>query len=368
MSEVIIADGRFKQVPDGKARKIVFDGHSVLDASELTVIPGFIDIHCHGAEGIDVNRTDAAGFLEIGRFLSRHGVTGWLPTLVPDSQSSYEKAVSAIDKAMDMQRDIPVAQILGVHYEGVFANEHMCGALHKEHFRAFSGPEQLDSLPLPKGGVRMMTFAPEIEGGIKLAQALADQGWIASIGHTKAEPHLLDAACDSGAKHVTHFFNAMTGIHHRDLGVAGWALLKTGITFDIIADGIHVHPKMLRLAVDSKTPSGVTLISDSIAPTGLGDGDFEVWGESISVSGDSTSNSRGCIAGSVITMFDAVRMMCSLGYSDSEVSQMASANPARLLGLEQERGTIDTGKRADFVLVDTDMTVTATYVGGEEVC
>ncbi len=174
----------------------------------------------------------------------------------------------------------------------------------------------------------------------------------------------LDLAKAAGARHMTHFFNAMTGLHHRDVGVVGWGLYNEDVTFDIIADGIHVRPEVLRIACQHKTPEKVTLISDSVSPAGLGDGDFEIWGEKVSVVGGRTKNERGSIAGSVITMLDAVRTMRSIGFSASEVSLMASRNPAKLLGIEGNYGTIDIGKRADLVVLDEQGNVVFSMVGG----
>ena len=156
----------------------------------------------------------------------------------------------------------------------------------------------------------------------------------------------------------------MTGIHHRDLGVAGWGLANTGVTFDIIADGVHVHPQMLSMACRAKSPDRVSLISDSVAPTGLGDGDYELWGEKISVKDGRTQNERGSIAGSVITIHDAVKRLLSLGFTESEVANMASLNPAKLLGLDAGRGSIEIGKRADIVAIDADGNIKMTIIGG----
>jgi N-acetylglucosamine-6-phosphate deacetylase len=166
---------------------------------------------------------------------------------------------------------------------------------------------------------------------------------------------------------MTHFFNAMTGVHHREVGVAGWGLANEGVTFDIIADGIHVHHDMLGVACRSKSPDKVSLISDSVAPTGLGDGEFQLWGETISVVNGRTRNERGSIAGSVIAMDDAVRTMLSIGFSESDTAKMASTNPAKLLGLDSERGSLDVGKRADFVALDANGKIVFTMIGGIKV-
>ncbi len=155
----------------------------------------------------------------------------------------------------------------------------------------------------------------------------------------------------------------MTGMHHRDVGVVGWALTRPDVTFDIIADGIHVHPTMLEFACRSKGTDNVSLISDSISAAGVGDGEFEIWGEKISVANGRTQNERGSIAGSVISMLDAVKRMLALGFSDIEVSRMASRNPAMLIG-SNDLGSIEIGKRADLVAIDDAGQVRLTFVGG----
>ena len=333
---------------------------------DLTLVPGFIDVHNHGAVGVDVNEANVDGLVAVAEFLARNGVTAWMPTLVPDSDENYARVIGEIDHLMEIQSAMPIAQVVGVHYEGVFANEKMCGALRPEYFKRFTGSEAA-SLPRLKRGVHMTTFAPEAEGGIELAAELTRLGWIASIGHSRADPETLDRAFEAGARHITHFFNAMTGIHHRDVGVAGWALTKDGVTIDIIADGIHVHPRMLAMACRAKTPEKTILISDSVAPTGRGDGEFELWGERITVENGRTSNERGSIAGSVITMREAVERMLSIGFTHTEVAQMASSNPARLLGIDSQRGSLDAGKRADIVGIDYAGEIRMVMVGGRMV-
>lgn len=360
-SSICIEDGRIIAKQDGSGPA----ADSMVEMDGIAIVPGFIDVHIHGAVGIDVNAADAGGLLQIAEFLARHGVTSWVPTLVPDSDENYVRVIAEIDRLMEIQTGRPVAQAVGVHYEGVFANEKMCGALRPQFFKKFTGGE-VSEIPRLKSGVHMTTFAPEVEGGVELAAKLTREGWIASIGHTQADVQTLDAAFANGARHVTHFFNAMTGIHHRDIGVAGWGISNSGVTFDIIADGVHVDPRMLAMACRSKTPDKVTLISDSVAPTGLGDGDFEIWGEQVSVRDGKTQNERGSIAGSVITMHDAFVRMLSLGFSIDQVSRMASANPAGLLGLA-DRGRLEPGKRADMIGMRADGSLEFVMIGGEVV-
>jgi N-acetylglucosamine-6-phosphate deacetylase len=163
---------------------------------------------------------------------------------------------------------------------------------------------------------------------------------------------------------MTHFMNAMPPLHHRAPGPIAWGLSHDEVTCDVIADGIHLDPFMLRLLLKVKSERGISLISDAISAAGRGDGDYQIWGETISVKDGRTSNAAGSIAGSVITMLDAVRLMHSLDVSYLQLAQMASSNPARLVGLDHECGSIEIGKRADLVAVDQDGNVKLTLVGG----
>lgn len=353
-------------IEDGKISDIFSDeikADEIIDLTGSKLFAGFIDIHNHGAVGVDVNSANADDLRKVGKFLAANGVTAWLPTLVPDSDENYRRSIDAVDEVIKAPES-ESAQILGVHYEGVFASEKMCGALRPQFFKTFKNRNEIAGLPKLETGIHFMTVAPEVENGVELIEELIAQNWIVSIGHSGADAAILDAAKKAGAKHVTHFFNAMTGIHHRDPGVAGWALTNEEVTFDIIADGIHVARGMLEFACRIKSPDKVSLISDSVSPAGLGDGEFEIWGEKISVVNGKTRNERGSIAGSVITMLDAVRMILSLGFSDAEASQMASANPAKLLGIERNYGTIEIGKRADLVALDEEGSVKLVLVGG----
>ena len=361
---ILIENERITQILSDDAADKIKD-EQVLDLQGTPLFAGFIDVHNHGAVGVDVNSANADDLFEAAKFLAKNGVTAWLPTLVPDADENYQKSIKAIDQLMKIQTGEPVAQALGVHYEGVFANEKMCGTLRPRFFKAFKNGDEIQQLPKLEQGIHLTTLAPEVENGIELVKELVRQNWIVSIGHTKANFQILDKAFLAGAKHLTHFFNAMTGLHHREIGVVGWGLMNENVTFDIIADGVHVAPEMVKLACRIKTPEKVLLISDSVAPTGLPDGDYQLWGEKVMVRNGKTNNERGSIAGSVITMLDTVKMMLSLGFSESEVSQMASANPTKLLGIEQTHGSIEVGKRADLVALDENGNVKLCLIGGK---
>ena len=371
---MLIEHGRIAHIAESSSDQSP-GADSIIDLSGTTLFPGFIDVHTHGAVGIDMLSASADDLSRVSAFLATQGVTAWLPTLVPAAQHEYERAIQAIGEAIAQStaenepglRSLAQARILGVHYEGPFVNSEQCGALHREHFKTFETPDSLDILPLVKqrGAVHMMTLAPEVPGGIELIRELSKKHWIVSIGHTRATADVLDRALAAGARHMTHFMNAMTPLHHRTLGAVGWGLINDQVTCDMIADGIHLDPEILKFILRNKGPERVSLISDAIAAAGKGDGQYKIWGETITVTEGRTQNVRGSIAGSVITMLDAVRMMMSLGAAESDVARMASQNPAQLLGIDHDCGSIAEGKRADLVALDEELNVRMTIIGGE---
>ncbi len=345
----------------------------VLDLDGLTIFPGLIDIHIHGAMGVDTMEAGVDDLREVANYLASQGVTAWLPTLVPAPDADYRRAILAIETLMDEQARASSsaatdggARVLGVHYEGPFINAAQCGALRPPYFQIFRTIADLEKLATVKHekAAHLITLAPEIEGGIELVRELRRRGFVVSIGHTRATVETLDAAFAAGARHMTHFFNAMAGLHHRQPGPIGWGLMRDEVTCDIIADGVHTDPLMLELALRCKTAGRLMLISDAVAPAGMGDGDFHIWGETITVKDKRTSNERGSIAGSVISLRDAVRMMLSLGTPAHDVARMAALNPARLLGVNAVRGSVAAGKRADLVALDDEGNVRLTLIGG----
>jgi N-acetylglucosamine-6-phosphate deacetylase len=365
-ASLLIEGNRIKRIWErGEMRDVHPD--DTLELGGATILPGFIDIHIHGAIGVDTMEADADALHRVARFLGQNGVTAWLPTLVPAPVEDYRRAARAIETLMREQDERPAAaRVLGLHYEGPFINSAQCGALRPTHFRTFKDAADIDALALPENASakRMITVAPEIDGGIELIKELRRRGWLVSIGHTRASVGELDTACAAGVRHMTHFMNAMSPLHHRAPGPIGWGLLKDDVSCDVIADGVHVDPLMLKLVLRSKTPARVALISDAVAPAGLGDGEYNIWGETISVTQGRTRNARGSIAGSVITMRDAAQTMLSLNIPVEDVAQMASTNPARLLGVNQDCGSIEEGKRADLVALDGGGNVRLTLIGG----
>lgn len=379
-TSVVVSNGRVTDITRASS-----EGQEI-DLRSHTLFPGFIDIHIHGAKGIDTLAASAGDLKIVSQFLATQGVTAWLPTLVPATDDQYESAIQAIEQTFLQQRHrdegfsvdaeiekeirqqySPGARVLGVHYEGPFVNELQCGALRREHLKTFHSAADVDALPVPRpqAATKMMTLAPEIDGGIELVRELVKREWIVSIGHTRADIESLDQALSAGAHHMTHFMNAMAPLHHRAPGPVGWGFLHDEVSCDFIADGIHLDPLVLKLLLQTKGVERLALISDAIAAAGMGDGDYKIWNETIHVQDGRTRNERGSIAGSVISMLDAVRRMRSLGASEIDVSLMAGTNPARLLSLDHEIGSIEVGKRADLVAVDAAGNVKLTIIGGE---
>lgn len=361
-ASVLVEGGRITRVDEG-----VEAGARIIDLAGLTLYPGFIDVHIHGAVGVDTLEASASDLHRVALFLAREGVTAWLPTLVPAPEEDYRRAVAAVDGLIRAQEELPAAaRAVGLHYEGPFVNERQCGALRTAYFKSFARGDELEGLPTLafEGAAHMITLAPEVEGGVALVGELTRRGWVVSVGHTRADLETLEGARAAGARHMTHFLNAMSPLHHREPGPVGWGLLQDDVTVDLIADGVHSDPLMLRLVLRCKTADRVSLISDAVAPAGLGDGEYKVWGETITVESGRTRNERGSIAGSVISMLDAARKVRALGLSETELARVASLNPARLLRLDDACGSIEEGKRADLIALDAEGRVRLTLVGG----
>lgn len=366
---VLVEGGRVARVDEAGA-SAGRAGARVFDLAGLTLYPGFIDVHIHGSVGVDTLEASAADLHRVALFLAREGVTAWLPTLVPAPDEDYRRAAASVAELMRAQDSLPAAaRPVGLHYEGPFVNERQCGALRTAYFKSFARGDELDALPTldVEGAAHMITLAPEVERGVELITELVKRGWVVSVGHTRANVETLEAARAAGARHMTHFLNAMSPLHHREPGPVGWGLLQDDVSVDLIADGVHSDPLVLRLVLRCKTSERVSLISDAVAPAGLGDGEYKVWGETITVESGRTRNERGSIAGSVISMRDAARKVLSLGLSETDLARVAAHNPARLLRLDGLCGSIEEGKRADLTALDEEGKVRLTLVGGRVV-
>lgn len=376
---ILISNGRIIEVfagegePGGAANRIDLDG--------AYLAPGMIDIHIHGSAGVDVMEADSASLRKLSEFLLSEGVTGYFATLVPTDDRGYKSALAEIASYIKQQNEAAQnggepsgARLLGVHFEGPFVSTGRSGALASLHFREYDGDRRAIEIfsnhaSATAAGGRLMTLAPEIKGGIDLIRELSHQGVRVFIGHSQADPQTLDRAAEAGARHITHFPNALDPLHHRKPGAVGWGLVRRDVTVDCIADFQHVHPLMLELILRSKTVDQVALISDAILPTGLGDGEYSVWGERISVHDGRTAlaagPAKGTIAGSVITMSQALKNIIGLGVEVDKAVRMATIVPARAAGVDQDIGSIKIGKRADLIALDKDFNVRVGIIDGK---
>jgi N-acetylglucosamine-6-phosphate deacetylase len=368
---VVVDDGRISHVFGAAETPAGFGTSETLDTAGNHLAPGFVDIHIHGSAGVDVLDADSKALATLSASLAREGTTGYFATLVPAPEESVKRAIREIAAYSRPHKDAAGARLLGIHFEGPFVNASRCGALNTAHFLTYDAdPRSIETYCVAAGITnRLITLAPEVAGGLNLIRDLIRSGVRVFIGHSRADLATLDQAFDAGAKHITHFPNALDPLHHRDPGAVGWGLMRKDVTLDCIADLHHVHPLMLELMYKSKGPSSLALISDAIKPAGLGDGEFTVWGEQIRVSGGRTSLVRDAdnqtLAGSVITMHQAFKNISSLGVPLHEAAHMASLVPARVAGVENEFGSIEAGKSADLVLLDDRLDVVSTVVGGK---
>jgi N-acetylglucosamine-6-phosphate deacetylase len=361
----LIREGRICQIfspgerPAGISERI--------DLEDGYLAPGLIDIHIHGSVGIDVQNADEGGLRKLSEFLLSEGVTRYFATFVPADERDYREAIPLVTRYIERQ-DGAVAKISGIHFEGPYVSHKRCGALRPRFFRTYDGRASALDLFTAECPT-LMTVAPEIRGGLDLIGDLSLRGARVFIGHSAADVETLDRALEAGARHITHFPNALDPLHHRNPGAVGWGLVRKDVTMDCIADFHHVDPLMLRLMHQAKGSLRLALISDAISPAGLGEGEFTVWGERISVADGRTAlvegAASGALAGSVITLRQAMKNFVRLGASIHEAVLMSSLTPARIAGIDRESGSIEEGKRADLVAFDEEFQVRLAVIDGE---
>jgi len=335
-----------------------------VDYGDAYIAPGFVDIHLHGALGKDVMDGQEESLRKIAVHQSRSGVTGFLGSTMSAPLDAVLDAVEAIKKTS--RKRLP-SQILGAHIEGPFLNIRRKGAQDPNHIMAINDADIDRLLHAVKGQKAVISLAPEAGDNMKYIPVLKKNGLVVAIGHSDATYEQAMQGFREGISHTTHLFNAMKGFDHREPGVVGAVLDSEDVTAELIADGIHVHPASLRLAVARKGPEKICLVTDSLKAAGVGDGVFQWGGREIAVKGSrATLKETGVLAGSVLTMNRAVKNMIDwTGVSVSDAVNMASLNPARVLGLEEGIGSIAVGKEANLALLDHDFNVLGTVLHGE---
>jgi N-acetylglucosamine-6-phosphate deacetylase len=325
------------------------------------VTPGFIDVHVHGWGGHDAMGGPEA-LSGMARALARHGVTAFLPTAVTAPIATLHRFAADV---RDWMRDPPPdgAQPLGSNLEGPFLSPRRKGAHRPEHLRPPSAVSEVDLAPL-RDGLRVITIAPELPGAIELIAALAAEGVIVSLGHSEATVAEARAGYAAGARSTTHLFNAMSGVAHRQPGLAVAALLDDAAWTELIADGHHVDAELWPLIRRLKPRDRLLLVSDALALAGTGATSGSIGGLNVLVDGDRVTLADGTtLAGSVLALDSAVRNVVAAGSSLVDAVVAASTAPAELLG-DRERGRIDVGRRADLVELHDDLSLRRVMVGG----
>ncbi|WP_086821340.1 N-acetylglucosamine-6-phosphate deacetylase [Allokutzneria sp. NRRL B-24872] len=325
-------------------------GEDVVDVSGRWIVPGFVDIHCHGGGGESFSTLDGDRIAHAVAAHRKHGTTTMLASLVTGEIPELAKQVAALAEAT---RDGLVA---GVHLEGPFLSAARCGAHDPALLRAPDRDSVRTLLEAGDGAVRMITLAPELDGAVEAVRLLADNGVIAAIGHTDATEAQVRPAVDAGATVATHLFNGMRPLHHREPGPIGALLDDERVTVELICDLVHLHPTAVRLAARHAGAGRTVLITDSISASGIGDGVYDLGGLQVTVRDGVPTLAGGSLAGSTLTMDAAFRnAVVNAGLSVSDAAFACSTRPASLLGLSEETGALRPGLAADLVVLDGDL-------------
>jgi len=362
-ASVLIAGGRIRSVGgrlEGAARRV---GAVRVDLDGGWIAPGLVDLHTHGAVGVDFVTAGREELDRAGGHFAAHGVTGLLLSLYPEPPADMVRTLERLSSLVlaGAGRGIP----FGFHLEGPYLSPAKPGALPGRHFRTYDRAETDALLRAGRGLVRTMTLAPELPGGHALVKHLVRKGVVPSFAHSAAGYDETRKAIAAGVRHATHLFNAMNGIHHRAPGPVTALLEDPRVIVELIADGHHVQVPLLRMVHELKDRRSVTLVSDSVAPCGLPPGRYSFAGAPVDLRDGRVTLPDGTLAGSALTLDRAVALhVKELGFPVEEAILLASANPARLVG-EKRRGEIRPGFRADLVHLDERLRPRRTWVAGE---
>ena len=352
--DVVIRDGRIVDAPAPP-------GAAAIDAGGCVVVPGFVQLQMNGAVGIDLT-AQPERLWELAALLPRWGVTSWLPTIVTSPEPVRERALAALRAGPPDAT--PVATPLGLHLEGPFLNPARKGAHAERHIVRPDTGADLTAGWSRDAGVALVTLAPELPGALDLVRSLVDRGVVVSLGHSAATADQATAGVDAGARWATHLFNTMPPLHHRDPGLAAVALTDERLHVGLIADGLHVHPLMVRLAAGA-LGERLTLVTDAVAALGLPPGPIRLGDLEALADEDGVRLPDGTLAGSNLSMPEAVANLRDFADLDLPTAvHAATAAPARLLGDEGARGTLAPGAVGDLVVLDDFGRVAATVIAG----
>ncbi len=352
-----VEDGRFGELFSGERP-------GALDLDGASVIPGLVDIHTHGAMGADFSDGDAEGLKRMGRYLASRGVTSFAPTSMTLPYETLAAAFAAAEKLAD-ERPADCARVAGIHMEGPYFSEKKKGAQNGAYLRLpdFEGFRKL--FEGCGGLVRIVDVAPELEGAADFA-ARASALCTVSVAHTDASYEETSAAFAAGASHLTHLYNAMPGIHHRKPGPIGAASERESVTAELICDGLHVHPSAVRMAF-RLFPKRICLISDSLRCCGMPDGEYELGGQQVFLSGGVARLADGTIAGAASDLFADLRNALAIGIPAEEAIRAATEIPAREIGRAGELGVIAPGAMADFLVCGEELALREIWLGGVKI-
>lgn len=329
------------------------------------ILPGFIDLHVHGGDGADFMDGSSDAARKVLAFHARHGTTALAATTLTAPNAETRRALRGIVDAAIHVEDRS-AEVVGVHLEGPYVNPQFAGAQNREALRLPSTRELEQFIAICGKLPLIMTIAPELPGAIQMIAAYRDRV-IFSIGHSGATYAEAVAGVEAGAKHFTHLFNAMTPLHHREPGVVGAALVSPDTTFELIADGHHVHRAVLRAFAQSLNSRAV-VVTDAMRACGMPPGSYKLFEHDVTVADGAARLGDGTLAGSVLTMFDAVKNMIELaGLPVEMVIPLATTNPAARLGIATRKGKIAAGYDADFVITTPDLQLKQVIVRGEAI-
>ncbi len=339
------------------------EADDVIDAKNRNLLPGAIEMHIHGADGVDAMDADMEYVEKISAHLPKTGSTSFLATTMTSTIENVERSLKNLADYTYRSG----AEMLGIHQEGPFISKKHPGAQHPDHIVAPDADLIRHLQDISGNRIRLITFAPEEDGDGSFLEALKALDIIPSAGHTDALYGTLLEAEKNGVSHVTHLYNGMRGLHHREPGVVGFSYMSDAYV-EIISDGIHSRPEMVKFAYDTISSDRMIMITDAMRAQGLPDGQYDLGGQEVHVTGNEARLADGTLAGSVLTMDQAVRNMLEFtGCGWTDIVKMSSYNPAAELGITDQKGVIKTGADADLVLYDDDGNLVHTFIKGEQV-